>query len=76
VPFSRGADCAASEVRTEPRCVCYEVGQDVVEADATSLKRSDFLEYYGREMLRLASRKSWCPARRAHYLVYIPLGVA
>src|SRR5207248_7008762 len=33
--------------------VCYEVGKTWVEADADIAEAIDFLEFYGREMLRL-----------------------
>src|SRR5262249_38838881 len=33
--------------------ICYEVGKSWAEADADTAETIDFLEYYGREMLRL-----------------------
>lgn len=54
----------------------YEVGKSWVEADADTAEAIDFLEFYAREMLRLASEQ---PLTRIpeeeNELVYIPLGV-
>jgi 1-pyrroline-5-carboxylate dehydrogenase len=56
--------------------VCYEVGKTWVEADADIAETVDFLEYYGREMLRLGEPQKLIPMRgERNYLVYIPLGV-
>jgi 1-pyrroline-5-carboxylate dehydrogenase len=56
--------------------VCYEVGKTWVEADADIAETIDFLEYYGREMLRLGVPQKLVPMRgERNYLVYIPLGV-
>jgi 1-pyrroline-5-carboxylate dehydrogenase len=56
--------------------VCYEVGKTWVEADADIAETIDFLEYYGREMLRLGVPQKLTPMRgERNYLVYIPLGV-
>ncbi len=56
--------------------VCYEVGKTWVEADADIAETIDFLEYYGREMLRLGEPQKLVPMRgERNYLVYIPLGV-
>jgi len=56
--------------------VCYEVGKTWVEADADIAETIDFLEFYGREMLRLAEPQKLTPMRgERNYLVYIPLGV-
>ncbi|HEY3993943.1 MAG TPA: L-glutamate gamma-semialdehyde dehydrogenase [Ktedonobacteraceae bacterium] len=54
----------------------YEVGKSWVEADADTAESIDFLEYYGREMLRLAEEKplTQIPGEESK-LVYIPLGV-
>jgi len=42
----------------------------------TSRRRSIFLEFYGREMLRLGEPQKLTPMRgERNYLVYIPLGV-
>src|SRR5712672_3281783 len=46
------------------------------EADADIAETIDFLEFYGREMLRLAEPQKLTPMRgERNYLVYIPLGV-
>jgi 1-pyrroline-5-carboxylate dehydrogenase len=56
--------------------VCYEVGKTWVEADADIAETVDFLEFYGREMLRLGEPQKLTPMRgERNYLVYIPLGV-
>ena len=56
--------------------VCYEVGKTWPEADADIAETIDFLEYYGREMLRLGEPQKLVPMRgERNYLVYIPLGV-
>ena len=55
---------------------CYEVGKTWPEADADIAETIDFLEFYGREMLRLAEPQKLTPQRgERNYLVYIPLGV-
>ncbi len=54
----------------------YETSKSWVEADADTAEAIDFLEFYGREMLRLAEKQ---PLTRIpgedNDLVYIPLGV-
>src|SRR5260370_9275700 len=56
--------------------VCYEVGKTWGEADADIAETIDFLEFYGREMLRLGEPQKLTPMRgERNYLVYIPLGV-
>ena len=56
--------------------VCYEVGKTWVEADADIAETIDFLEFYGREMLRLGEPQKLTPMRgERNYLLYIPLGV-
>src|SRR5438034_30840 len=56
--------------------VCYEVGKTWVEADADIAETIDFLEFYGREMLRLGEPQKLVPMRgERNYLMYIPLGV-
>ncbi len=54
----------------------YEVGKSWPEADADIAEAIDFLEFYGREMLRYAQRQPITPiAGEENELVYIPLGV-
>jgi 1-pyrroline-5-carboxylate dehydrogenase len=54
----------------------YEVGKSWAEADGDTAESIDFLEYYGREMLRLAEEKPLTQiASEESKLVYIPLGV-
>src|SRR5262249_32069585 len=43
--------------------ICYEVGKSWVEADADTAETVDFLEYYGREMLRLAGPHAVTPMK-------------
>jgi len=54
----------------------YEVGKNWIEADADTAEAIDFLEFYGREMMRLAAPQ---PLTRIptedNELKYIPLGV-
>jgi len=55
--------------------ICYEVGKSWVEADADTAETIDFLEYYGREMLRLAGPHQVVPYQNErNFMVYIPLG--
>ncbi|MEE9612952.1 MAG: L-glutamate gamma-semialdehyde dehydrogenase [Desulfatiglandales bacterium] len=55
----------------------YEVGKDWSEADGDVCEAIDFLEYYGREMIRLATprRMGKAPGEMSH-LFYEPRGVA
>lgn len=56
--------------------LCYEAGKTWPEADADIAELIDFLEFYGREMLRLAGPRKLVPVRsERNYLEYIPLGV-
>lgn len=54
----------------------YEVGKSWVEADADTAEAIDFLEFYGRQMLRLTADQA-LPQMEGEQstLVYIPLGV-
>ena len=54
----------------------YEVGKSWIEADADTAEAIDFLEFYAREMLRLADEQPVTRiAGEENKLVYIPLGV-
>lgn len=54
----------------------YEVGKSWVEADADTAEAIDFLEFYGREMIRLGGPQPVTPvAEHDSELRYIPLGV-
>jgi 1-pyrroline-5-carboxylate dehydrogenase len=54
----------------------YEVGKSWAEADADTAESIDFLEFYGREMLRYAQKQPLTQVPREEgELVYIPLGV-
>ncbi|HKT46101.1 MAG TPA: L-glutamate gamma-semialdehyde dehydrogenase [Candidatus Acidoferrales bacterium] len=56
--------------------ICYEVGKSWVEADADTAESIDFLEFYAREMLRLAGPQRVTPMPgEKNVLVYVPLGV-
>ncbi len=56
--------------------ICYEVGKSWAEADGDTAETIDFLEFYGREMLRFAGQHPVTPMQgEKNYLVYIPLGV-
>ncbi len=53
-----------------------EVGKNYTEADADTAEAIDFLEFYGREMLRLAGKQPLTPVPgETNELTYIPLGV-
>jgi 1-pyrroline-5-carboxylate dehydrogenase len=55
--------------------ICYEVGKSWAEADADVAETIDFLEFYGREMLRLAGPHKVVPYQNErNFVVYIPLG--
>ncbi len=54
----------------------YEVGKSWVEADVETAEAIDFLEFYAREMLRLAEEQPITKIEgEDNQLVYIPLGV-
>ena len=54
----------------------YEVGKSWVEADGDTAEAIDFLEFYAREMLRLAEEQPITKIEgEDNQLVYIPLGV-
>ena len=56
--------------------IVYEAGKTWPEADADTAETIDFLEFYGREMLRFAGPQKVTPMKgEKNYLVYIPLGV-
>lgn len=54
----------------------YEIGKNWVEADVDTSEAIDFLEFYGREMLRLGGPQPVVQIPGEHnHLRYIPLGV-
>lgn len=54
----------------------YEAGKTWGEADADTAEAIDFMEFYGREMERLAEKHPLVPYAGEHNeLTYIPLGV-
>ena len=72
---------AAAEVRKRKdwfnALMIYEVGKTWVEADADTAEAIDFLEFYGREALRLAEPAPLVPSPypEDNFLRYLPLGV-
>lgn len=53
-----------------------EAGKNFAEADADTAEAIDFLEFYGREMLRYSEKQPITPIKgEENELVYIPLGV-
>jgi 1-pyrroline-5-carboxylate dehydrogenase len=56
--------------------ISFEVGKSWPEADADTAETIDFLEFYGRENLRISQPQPLVPVKgEKNYLVYIPLGV-
>ncbi len=56
-------------------CMIYETGKNWVEADADTAEAIDFLEFYGREMLRYSEEQPVTPIPgEENELFYIPLG--
>jgi 1-pyrroline-5-carboxylate dehydrogenase len=54
----------------------YEVGKSWAEADGDTAEAIDFLEFYGREMIRIGSEQPLTKiATEKNQLSYIPLGV-
>lgn len=54
----------------------YEVGKSWAEADGDTAEAIDFLEFYGREAIRYASKQPLTPLKgEKNNLSYIPLGV-
>jgi len=54
----------------------YEAGKSWVEADADTAEAIDFMEYYGRQMIRLSGSSNVTPLPgEADDNIYIPLGV-
>lgn len=82
-PAGKRADVlfrAASLLRKRKHIVsatmAIEAGKTWVEADADTAEAIDFLEYYGREMIRLASPPRLTPVKgEKNRMEYIPLGV-
>ncbi|RCW49092.1 L-glutamate gamma-semialdehyde dehydrogenase [Paenibacillus prosopidis] len=81
-PFARAKVLykAAAELRRRKHefsaWLVYEAGKSWAEADGDTAEAIDFLEYYGREMERLAERQPLVTiAGEDNELVYIPLGV-
>ena len=56
--------------------IILETGKNYLEADADTAEAIDFLEFYGREMLRYAAKQPLTPLKgEKNELVYLPLGV-
>jgi len=71
---------AAERIRAEKddwnALLVFEVGKTWIEADADTAEAIDFLEFYGREALRLENPAPLTPiAGERNRLVYRPLGV-
>lgn len=83
VPAKKRADClfkAAKLMHKRKFEFCamltYEVGKTWPEADADTAEAIDFLEFYGREMLRYAGKQPLTTIKEEkNELRYIPLGV-
>jgi 1-pyrroline-5-carboxylate dehydrogenase len=57
-------------------CMILETGKSWVEADADNAEAIDFLDFYGREMLRYSERQPLTSLPgEGNELVYIPIGV-
>ncbi|MBA4251154.1 MAG: L-glutamate gamma-semialdehyde dehydrogenase [Chlorobiaceae bacterium] len=53
-----------------------EAGKNFAEADGDTAEAIDFLEFYGREMLRYSEKQPITPVKgEKNELIYIPLGV-
>ncbi len=72
----RAAEIIRNRKHTFSAWLVYEVGKNWAEADADTAETIDFLEFYGREALRLdqATTPIQFPGER-NLLRYIPLGV-
>lgn len=72
----RAADLLRRRKHEFSAVMVYEIGKSWAEADADTAEAIDFLEFYGREMLRYAGPQ---PLTRVpgeeNELVYLPLGV-
>lgn len=83
VPPKKRADYlfkAAAEIRRRRfemnAWIVLEVGKNFTEADADTCETIDFLEFYGREMLRYAAPPKLVQMKGEHdSLEYVPLGV-
>ncbi len=83
VPMKKRADFlfAAANVMRRRRLeinawMISEVGKNYLEADADTCEAIDFLEFYGRDALRLAGPQPIVPQPgEKNELVYVPLGV-
>jgi len=83
VPYAERADLlfrAAQEVRRRRleinAWMVSEVGKNWGEADADTAEAIDFLEFYGREMLRYGGPQPVVPNEgEKNHLEYLPLGV-
>jgi 1-pyrroline-5-carboxylate dehydrogenase len=70
------ADRMRERKHTFSAWMVVEVGKSWPEADGDTAEAIDFLEYYAREMLRLAEGASLTPIQgERNEMVYIPLGV-
>src|SRR5258706_7936099 len=71
----RAADIIRKRKFETSAMICYEVGKSWAEADADTAETIDFLENYGREMLRVGGPHKVAPYQNErNFMVYIPLG--
>jgi 1-pyrroline-5-carboxylate dehydrogenase len=72
----RAADVLRRRRNEMSAWMVFEVGKSWIEADGDTAEAIDFLEFYGREMLRYAAPQPVVPiAGERNELIYIPLGV-
>ncbi len=72
----RAADLMRQRKHLFSAWMIYEVGKNWVEADVDTAEAIDFLEFYGREMLRLGGPQPTVQVDGEYnHLRYIPLGV-
>jgi 1-pyrroline-5-carboxylate dehydrogenase len=72
----KAADIARNRKFEINAWMVLEAGKNFAEADADTAEAIDFLEFYGREMLRYAQKQPITPVLgENNELVYIPLGV-
>ena len=72
----RGADLLRQRKHEFSAWMVYEVGKSWPEADADTAETIDFLEYYARQMLRLAGPQDLVRiGGEDNSLEYVPLGV-
>lgn len=73
----RAADIIRQRKHYYSAWMCFETGKNWAEADGDTAEAIDFLEYYGREMLRWSEEQPIVPSpySERNSFEYIPLGV-